>query len=57
LRAENISFFGAFAVIFLTACIAAVIGWAVLFALRRSGVHRLEEMSPAGIAKNSKLIS
>lgn len=25
---------------------AGVIGWAILFALRRSGVHRLDDMQP-----------
>jgi hypothetical protein len=35
------------AVIFLSAYTVAVIGWAVLFALRRSGVHRLSEMPVA----------
>jgi hypothetical protein len=34
------------AVIVLSAYVAAAIGWGVLFALRRSGVHRLSEMSP-----------
>jgi hypothetical protein len=41
------TFFPAMAVIFLLAYAAAVIGWAVLFALRRSGVHRLSEMPAA----------
>jgi hypothetical protein len=41
---EHFTFFPAMAAIFLSAYAAAVIGWAVLFALRRSGVHRLSEM-------------
>src|SRR6202035_4392715 len=44
---EHFTFFPAMAVIFLSAYAAAVIGWVVLFALRRSGVHRLSEMPDA----------
>ncbi len=44
---EHFTFFPAMAVIFLSAYAAAAIGWAVLFALRRSGVHRLSEMPMA----------
>ena len=29
------------------ACITGVIGWAILFALHRSGVHRLSEVDPS----------
>jgi hypothetical protein len=47
IQPENFTFFPAMAVIFLSAYAAAVIGWAVLFALRRSGVHRLSEMQAA----------
>ena len=47
IHAEHFTFFPAMAVIFLSAYAAAVIGWVVLFALRRSGVHRLSEMSDA----------
>jgi hypothetical protein len=36
---------GGMVVIFLIACVLAVVGWAALFALRRSGVHRLSEVS------------
>ena len=43
----RLTFFPAMAVILLLAYAAAVIGWAVLFALRRSGVHRLSEMPAA----------
>jgi hypothetical protein len=45
IQPEHFTFFPAMAVIFLSAYAAAVIGWAVLFALRRSGVHRLSEMA------------
>jgi hypothetical protein len=44
IQPEHFTFFPAMAVIFLSAYAAAVIGWVVLFALRRSGVHRLSEM-------------
>jgi hypothetical protein len=44
IHAEHFTFFPAMAAIFLSAYVAAAIGWAVLFALRRSGVHRLSEM-------------
>jgi hypothetical protein len=47
IQPEHFPFFTAMAVIFLSAYAMAVIGWVVLFALRRSGVHRLSEM-PAG---------
>lgn len=47
IQPEHFTFFPAMAVIFLSAYAAAVIGWAVLFALRRSGVHRLSEMADA----------
>ena len=44
IQPEHFTFFPAMAAIFLSAYAAAVIGWAVLFALHRSGVHRLSEM-------------
>jgi hypothetical protein len=47
IQPEHFTFFPAMAVIFLSAYAVAVIGWAVLFALRRSGVHRLSEMLDA----------
>jgi hypothetical protein len=47
IQPEHFTFFPAMAVIFLSAYAAAVIGWVVLFALRRSGVHRLSEMADA----------
>ena len=50
IQPERFTFFPAMAVIFLSAYAAAVIGWIVLFALRRSGVHRLSEM-PDGSPK------
>jgi hypothetical protein len=51
IQPEHFTFFPAMAVIFLSAYAAAVIGWAVLFALRRSGVHRLSEMPSASPQK------
>ncbi len=44
IHSEHFTFFPTMAVIFLSAYAAAAIGWGVLFALRRSGVHRLSEM-------------
>ena len=37
-----------FALVFVGGCVIAAVGWAVLFALRRSGVHRLSELRPSG---------
>jgi hypothetical protein len=51
IQPEHFTFFPAMAVIFLSAYAAAVIGWAALFALRRSGVHRLSEMPDATTRK------
>jgi hypothetical protein len=48
---EHFTFFPAMAVIFLSAYGAAVIGWIVLFALRRSGLHRLSEMPASSLKK------
>lgn len=28
------------------ACVAGALGWAILFALRRSGIHRLSQVDP-----------
>jgi hypothetical protein len=36
-----------FAIVLVSACVAAAIGWAILFALRRSGVQRLSELNPS----------
>jgi hypothetical protein len=47
IKPEHFTFFPAMAVIFLSAYAAAAIGWVLLFALRRSGVHRLSEMPTA----------
>ncbi len=41
------TFLPTFALMFLMVYIAGTLGWIVLFALRRSGVHRLSEMSSA----------
>jgi hypothetical protein len=35
-------------VVFAGACTAGATGWAILFALRRSGTHRLAECDPVG---------
>jgi len=41
------TFLPTFALMFLGVYLAGALGWAVLFALRRSGVHRLSRMSSA----------
>jgi hypothetical protein len=38
----------------ITALVIAVIGWAVLFALHRSGVQQLSEMNPSAGQRSSK---
>lgn len=53
LAPEQITFFGAFVVIFIASCLLAAVGWALLFALRRSGVHRLSRIS-ATVAKSTR---
>jgi hypothetical protein len=45
--------FAGMVVIFLTACGLAVVGWAALFAMRRSGVHRLSDMRAAPPANST----
>lgn len=37
-----------FAAVLAGACVTGAIGWAVLFALRRSGIQRLSELRPSG---------
>jgi hypothetical protein len=51
IKPEHFTFFPAMAVIFFGAYAAAAIGWIVLFALRRSGVHRLSEMDATSSRK------
>jgi len=36
-----------FAVVFVAGCVVGAVGWAVLFALRRSGTQRLSELRPS----------
>jgi hypothetical protein len=37
-----------FALLFVAGCVIGAVGWAVLFALRRSGVQRLSQLHPSG---------
>ena len=37
-----------FAVVFVAGCVIGAVGWAVLFALRRSGAQRFSELRPSG---------
>ena len=39
-------------VVLIGTAVAGVIGWAILFALHRSGVHQLSEMKPSAIPKH-----
>jgi hypothetical protein len=41
------TFLPTFALMFLVVYLAGALGWLVLFALRRSGMHRLSEMPPS----------
>jgi len=36
-----------FAVVFVAGCVVGAVGWAILFALRRSGTQRLSELRPS----------
>jgi hypothetical protein len=45
IQPAHFTFFPALLVIFTGAYLAGVIGWAILFALHRSGFHRLTEMA------------
>jgi hypothetical protein len=47
--------FGGTVVLFVTACVLAGAGWAVLFALRRSGVHRLAEVAPTVAGETTQI--
>lgn len=42
----SVSFLGAFAMLFAVVYAGAIAVWAVLFMLRRSGVHRLSALDP-----------
>jgi hypothetical protein len=39
-------------IVLVAACVAGLIGWAIVFALRRSGLQRLSEMSPSQTQRN-----
>jgi len=45
IQPTHLTFLPTMALMFLAVYIAGAVGWIVLFALRRSGVHRLSEMS------------
>ena len=46
MRAPHVGILTTIVLTFLMVYLAGAVAWAVLFALRRSGVHRLAEMSP-----------
>jgi hypothetical protein len=47
IQPAHFTFFPTMLVIFGGACLAGAFGWAILFALHRSGIHRLAEFDPA----------
>jgi hypothetical protein len=52
IQPTHLTFLPTFALMFLTVYLAGALGWVVLFALRRSGIHRLSEMPPSLERKN-----
>lgn len=52
IQPTHLTFLPTFALMFLAVYIAGALGWVVLFALGRSGVHRLSEMPPSPERKN-----
>lgn len=42
----EVSVLPAFLIALVLACVVGAIGWAIVFALRRSGMHRLSEVNP-----------
>ena len=47
IQPEQFTFLTSVALLFVCGCVVGAVGWAVLFALRRSGVQRLEELRPS----------
>jgi hypothetical protein len=47
IQPTHLTFLPTFALMFLMVYIAGALGWVVIFALRRSGVHRLADVSSA----------
>jgi hypothetical protein len=47
IRPEEFTLVPTLLIVLVGACIAGAIGWGVLFALRRSGIHRLAEVNPS----------
>jgi hypothetical protein len=47
IRSEEFTMVPTLLVVLVGACIAGAIGWGILFALRRSGMHRLAEVNPS----------
>lgn len=48
IQPEQFTVISTFALVFVAGCVVAAVGWAVLFAMRRSGVQRLSELRPSG---------
>jgi hypothetical protein len=47
IQPEHFTLFPTLLLIVSFACVAGALGWAILFALHRSGVHRLADFDPA----------
>ncbi len=48
IQPAQVTVIATFAVVFVAGCVVGAVGWAVLFALRRSGTQRLSELRPSG---------
>jgi hypothetical protein len=48
IQPEQFTFLTTVVTLFLIGCVTGAVGWAILFALRRSGVQRLSELRPSG---------
>jgi hypothetical protein len=48
IQAVQFTFLTTVVTLFLIGCVMGAVGWAILFALRRSGVQRLSELRPSG---------
>jgi len=49
--AQQLMLLPALLIILTGACVVGVVAWAILFALQRSGLHRLSDVNPAGVQR------
>ena len=47
IQPAQFTLFSTLVVVLAITCAAGLLGWAILFALRRSGLHRLSEFNPS----------